>query len=175
VPAGDVRFVLDNTAVSNFSTVGRMDVLRERYGGRLVLTREVLAEAERGPHPDAIRQAIEEGWVELRPLYAETEEHDIFLELRNRGFGLGEASSIAVAFSEDKRWVFVSDDLDARREASRRGVGVVGTYGILAREVAEGKMSLEEGNALLRRMIASGFRSHSDDLREESERPKSRR
>jgi predicted nucleic acid-binding protein len=135
----------------------------------------VLAEAERGLHPGAIRRAIEEGWVELRPLYAESEEHGIFLELRNGGFGLGEASSIAAACSEGKRWVFVSDDLDAWREASRRGVGVVGTYGVLAREVAEGKMSLEEGNALLRRMIASGFRSHSDDLREESERLRSRR
>jgi len=175
VPAGDVLFILDNTAVSNFSAVGRLDILRERYGGRLVLTREVLAEAERGPHPEAIRRAIEKGWVELRRIYVESEEHGIFLELRDRGFGSGEASSIAAACSEDKRWVFVSDDLDARREASRRGVGVVGTYGILAREVAEGKMSLEEGNGLLRRMIASGFRSHSDDLREESERLRSRR
>ncbi len=59
--------------------------------------------------------------------------------------------------------------------ARRIGVGVVGTYGILARQVAEGRMGLEEGNALLRRMIASGFRSHSDNLREESERLESHR
>lgn len=172
--SGDARFILDNTAVSNFSAVGRMDILRERYGGRLVLTREVLVEAERGPHPGAIRRASEEGWVELQPLYADSVEHGIFVELRARGFGQSEASSIA-ACSTGGTWVFVSDDLDARREASRRGVGVVGTYGILARHVAEGKMSLEEGNALLGRMIASGFRSHSDDLREESERLKFRR
>jgi len=152
-----------------------MIVLRERYGGRLVLTPEVLLEAETGPHPEAIRRALEEGWVELWSLYADSEEHGIFVELRNKGFGMGEASSIAVACSGDGSWVFVSDDLDARREASRRGVGVVGTYGVLARQVAEGGMSLEEGNALLRRMISSGFRSHSDDLREESEKLKSRR
>ncbi len=66
--------------------------------------------------------------------------------------------------------MFVSDDLDARREASRRGVGVVGTYGILAREVAEGRMELKEGNELLRRMIERGFRTHSDDLRDEVQR-----
>jgi len=161
---------LDNTAVSNFSAVGRMDILRKRYGGRLMVTREVLLEAEKGPRPEAIRQAIEEGWVKVRPLYADSEEHGVFVELRARGFGMGEASSIAVACSTGGTWVFVSDDLDARREAGRRGVGVVGTYGILVREVAEGRMSLEEGNALLRRMIASGFRSHSDDLRAEVER-----
>jgi len=50
---------------------------------------------------------------------------------------------------------------------------VVGTYGFLARQVAEGKMSLKEGNKLLRRMIDAGFRSHSDNLQEEVERHKS--
>ena len=155
---------MDNTAVSNFSAVGRMDILRERYGGRLVITREVLNEAERGPRPETIRRAIEEGWVEVRTLYADSEEHGDFVELRARGFGLGEASSIAVC-STGGAWVFVSDDLDARREASRWGVGVVGTYGVLAREVTEGRMSLDEGNRLLRRMVEQGFRTHSDDLR----------
>lgn len=169
MPAGVARFVLDNTAVSNFSAVGRMDILRERYGGRLVVTREVLLEAGKGSRPEAIRQAIEEGWVELRHLYADSEEHGIFVELRARGFGVGEAASIAVC-STGGTWVFVSDDLDARREAGRRGVGMVGTYGILAREVAEGKMTLDEGNGLLRRMVGQGFRTHSDDLRAEVER-----
>jgi len=175
LPSGDARFVLDNTAISNFSAVGRMDILRDRYGGRLLVTPEVVSEAERGPNPDDLRRALEDGWVELRTIYAENEEHLILVDLRSSGFGLGEASSIAACSSGGGRWVFVSDDLDARREASRRGVGVVGTYGVLARQVAEGGMSLEEGNALLRRMISSGFRSHSDDLREESERLKSRR
>lgn len=169
MPAGDARFALDNTAVSNFSAVGRMDILRERYGGRIVVTREVLLEAEKGPRPETIRQAIEEGWVELRSLYADSEEHRVFVELRSRGFGIGEAASIAVC-STSGTWVFVSDDLDARREASRRGVGVVGTYGILAREVAEGRIGLDEGNGLLRRMIERGFRTHSNDLRAEVER-----
>jgi predicted nucleic acid-binding protein len=165
---------LDNTAISNFSAVERMDTLRGRYGGRLVVAREVLLESEKGPNPEAIRRAIEEGWVEARPLHADSEEHGVFVALRNRGFGIGEAASIAVC-STGGTWVFVSDDLDARREARQRGVEVVGTYGILAREVAESRMSLEEGNALLRQMIAAGFRSHSDDLRKESERLKSRR
>lgn len=164
---------MDNSAISNFAAVGRMDVLRERYGGRLVVTREVLLEAERGPCPEALRRALREGWVELRIIYADSEKHGVFAELRNRGFGLGEASLIA-ACSAGGTWVFVSDDLDARREASRRGIGVVGTYGILARQVAEGKMGLEEGNGLLRRMIEAGFRSHSDDLRAEVERLESR-
>lgn len=151
----EVRFLLDNTAASNFSAVRRMDILRARYGGRHVATPAVLAEADRGPHPSELRRALEEGWVELRKVYADSAEHGVLVELRDRGFGLGEASSIA-ACSTSETWVFVSDDLDARREAGRRGVGVLGTYGILARHVAEGKMSLEEGNGLLRRMIDFG-------------------
>jgi len=82
----------------------------------------VLLEAEKGPRPEPIRQAIEEGWVAVQPLYADSVEYGIFLELRAKGFGLGEASSIA-ACSTSRTWVFVSDDLDARREASHRGVG----------------------------------------------------
>jgi len=53
-------------------------------------------------------------------LYADSEEHGVFVELRNKRFGLGEASLIA-ACSAGGTWVFVSDDLDARREASRWG------------------------------------------------------
>lgn len=66
---------MDNSAISNFAAVGRMDILRERYGGRLVVTREVLLEAERGPCPEALRRAVREGWVELRIIYADSEEH----------------------------------------------------------------------------------------------------
>lgn len=169
MPAGDAHFILDNTAVSNFSAVGKMDILRDRYGGRLVLTCEVLLEAEKGPRPGAIRRAIEEDWVEVRPLYADSEEYGVFVELRATGFGLGEASSIAVC-SMGGTWVFVSDDLDARREAGRRGVEMVGTHGILGREVAEGRMGLDEGNELLRRMMERGSRTYSDNLRAEVER-----
>ena len=171
---GGAKFVLNNTAVSNFSAVRCMDILRERYGGRLVVTPEVLAEAERGPEPGAMRRALEEGWVEVRQLYADSEEYAVFVELREKGFGLGEATALAVCSSQGV-WVFVSDDLDARKEARRRGIGVVGTYGVLARHVAEDRLSLEEGNRLLRAMIDEGFRSHSDDLNTEVERLRSRR
>ena len=175
MPDGDARFVLDNTAISNFSAAGRMDILRERYGRRLLVTPEVVSEAERGPSPDDLRRALEDGWVELRRIYADSEEHLVFVELRGSGFGLGEASSIAACSTGGGRWVFVSDDLDVRNEAQRRGVGVVGTYGILARHVADGALSLGEGNGVLQRMIEAGFRSHSGDLRDEVGKLKLRR
>ncbi len=146
-----------------------MDILRSRYGGRLIVTREVLMEAENSPYPEAIQRAVDDGWIKVQPLYADSWEYGIFTELRDRGFGMGEAASIAVC-STGGMWIFISDDLDARREALRRRFGVVGTYGILAREVVEGKMGLREGNELLRRMVENGFRSHSHDLREEVER-----
>lgn len=161
---------MDNTAISNFSAAGRMDILRERYGGRLLVTPEVVSEAERGPGPRDLRRALEDGWVELRRVYADSEEHLVFVELRSRGFGLGEASSIPACSAGSGRWVFVSDDLDALNEARRRGVDVVGTYGILARHVADGALGLGEGNGVLRRMIEAGFRSHSEDLRDEVDR-----
>ena len=174
MPAGDVLFVLDNTAVSNFSAVGRMDILADVTGGDSSSRARCWQRRKRGRIPS--HSAVDRGGLGRASTPLRRIRGAWHLpRTANRGFGLGEASSIATASSKDERWVFVSDDLDARREAGRRGVGVVGTYGILAREVAEGTMSLEEGNALLRRMIASGFRSHSDNLREESERLRSRR
>lgn len=171
------QFVLDTTAVSNFAAAGRMDILRERYGRRLLVTPEVLSEAERGPIPNVLQRTLEEGWVELRRIYADSEEYVVFVELRDRGLGLGEASSIAACSTGggSGTGVFVSDDLDARNEARRRGVDVVGTYGILARHVADGALSLDEGNGVLRRMIEAGFRSHSDDLTDEVDRLRLRR
>lgn len=155
---------MNNTAISNFCCVGRMDILRERYGGRLIVTREVLNEARNGPDPRVVEWAMGEGWMRLGVIYADSPEYVTFVELRARGFGLGESSAIA-ACSASGTWVFISDDLDARNEAKRRGVGVVGTNGVLARHVAEGRLSLKEGNRLLRRMMDEGFRSHSGDLR----------
>jgi quercetin dioxygenase-like cupin family protein len=49
------------------------------------------------------------------------------------------------------------------------GAEVAGIEGLVF-EVAEGKMTLDEGNGLLRRMVGQGFRTHSDDLRAEVER-----
>lgn len=163
--AGDrLLFVLDNTAASNFASAGRMNVLRDRYGGRLLITVEVLSEAEAGPAPQPVGQALEEGWIALRRVYVDSEEYGVLRELRERGFGLGESASLAVCSVEEGPCVFISDDADARKEAARREIGIVGTYGILARQVAEEKMQLSEGNALLGAMIDAGFRSHSDDL-----------
>lgn len=175
--AGDreTLFVLDNTAVSNFAPVGRMDVLRDRYGSRLVVTPEVASEAEAGPAPQSIRQAIEEGWIFVRRVYVDSGEYDVMRELRDKGLGLGESASLAVCTVEDRPCVFISDDADARKEARRLGIGVVGTYGVLARHVAEGNMKLSEGNALLKAMLEAGFRSHSDDLGPEVSRLENKR
>lgn len=157
-------FVLDNTAVSNFAQFRRMDVLRDRYGDRIFITAEVLAEADAGPAPQPVRQALAEGWISLRRIYVDSEGYRVLRELRESGFGLGECASLAVCLVEEGPCVFISDDADARKEAGRRGIGIVGTYGVLARQVAEGRMQLSEGNALLEAMIDAGFRSHSQDL-----------
>lgn len=162
--AGQTLFVLDNTAASNFAQVGRMDILRDRYGGRLVVTPEVLSEFEAGPAPQPLSRALEEDWITLRRVYADSGDYGILRELRQRGFGLGEAASLAVCTVEEGPCVFISDDADARKEARRRRLGVVGTYGVLGRQVSEGRMTLSEGNALLGTMIDMGFHSHSNDL-----------
>ena len=63
--------------------------------------------------------------------------------------------------------ILVTDDLAARKLATQRNVRLTGTVGLLVGMIHASLLPLEEGNALLEKMIDSGYRSpcdHLDDL-----------
>lgn len=60
----------------------------------------------------------------------------------------------------------LTDDLDARRLAQRRGIPVSGTIGILVEAVRRGILSVDEGNAMLSKMTAKGYFSPFERLDE---------
>lgn len=75
---------------------------------------------------------------------------------------IGEAACLALAHF--RSFGFLTDDRVARREARRLGVPVSGTLGLLRSLVDDGFISLTEANALLQKMIATGYRSPIDSV-----------
>ena len=51
----------------------------------------------------------------------------------------------------------LTDDLDAKKLAQRRGIPVSGTIGVLVEAVRTGILSVDERNVMLSNMIAKGY------------------
>jgi len=71
---------------------------------------------------------------------------------------------LSVAIS--RNFKILTDDLDARRLAQRRGIPVSGTIGVLVIAIQKGILSSDEGNAMLSKMIAKGYFSPFERLDE---------
>ena len=127
---------------------------------------------------DELRRGIERGYSFLKPVLNATEDSEGWLKILvlkspeesqllqeiNEFLHPGEASCIALAIS--RNMILVTDDLAARRVASRRNVRLTGTVGILVEMVYSGILSIEDGNALLKEMIDRGYRSPCNCLDE---------
>ena len=76
----------------------------------------------------------------------------------------GESAGIAIA--KGRSLVFLSDDRKARQIARSQGVKISGTLGLLELLVEERKLSIEEADGVLSKMIQGGYRSPIQSLRE---------
>ena len=162
--------VANTTVISNISAVGRIDLLRELHG-TLRISVQVYeeiqkgieegygfyAETERNIHPFS-----DTGWIRLTGM-ADDEEFAAFRELSRR-LGKGEASCLSIAAR--RKWLFLTDDLAARKQAAAMGVPVSGTLGCLLMAVEKGLCALEQANRRLREMTNRGYRSPVRDLTE---------
>ena len=162
-------FILDTTVLSNFAAAGIMELLPKVYGQTTCTTAEVLNELKQGvkrgySHLEAAVNAVEgpKCWVKLTVLQSVDEQ-----EL-SREFGEfldpGESSCLVFAVSRDM--VLATDDIAARRLATRRKVSLTGTLGLLVEMVRQEVMTLERANEVLVRMIEQGYRSPCERLDE---------
>jgi predicted nucleic acid-binding protein len=78
--------------------------------------------------------------------------------------GKGESSCLSIALSRNVK--VLTDDMDARKLAQRRGVPISGTIGVLVEAVREGLLSIAEGNITLLDMIEKGYFSPFETLDE---------
>ncbi len=81
-----------------------------------------------------------------------------------RRLNVGEASCLAIAASRGYR--VLTDDRDAREMAATWRIPISGTLGLLLRLIDLKIVSLAEGDDLLARMTAAGYRSPVDSLQE---------
>lgn len=130
----------DNTVLINFATINRMDLLSRLANGNGCWCATVATECAASaslPQLAALTSAKE---IFGEPLYPDAAEHQDVRVLRDELAGpgdapaahLGEAETLAIIVRRRLRCFFVTDDRDAARLASQKGVSVVGTWKLLS-------------------------------------------
>lgn len=150
--------LLDNTVLSNFALVKRIELLTQALGNRAATTPQVIGEFDNGVTKGRLPETRLD-WLEIVDLA--TEEESLFRELSAR-VNVGEASCLAASAQRNGR--VLTDDRDARKLAAQLKIPVSGTLGILLRLVQIDVLTLPEANELLGQMIAAGYRSPVEKL-----------
>lgn len=100
------------------------------------------------------------GWIRLTSL-ANNAELSLFARLPVK---LHSGESACIAIAHHRHWLFLTDDLAARKEAQRLEVIVFGSLGCLMAAVEMKYCAFEEANTCLQHMLAQGYRSPVQDL-----------
>ena len=157
---GPPKLFIDTITLSNFALVGRLGILNERFGARLLVTSEVRDEVSdgivAGYHElhDIETAIIEKELNQSNPLTEE--ERETYRELL-RTLGAGEASCIASAATSGS--IVVTDDRTAREICGERGLACTGTIGILKACCLDGTLTPSEADVILQAMIRRGYDS----------------
>ena len=150
--------LLDNTVLSNFSVAQQPGLAIAACPGRACTTEAALAEYLAAPEEERF---AEKAWRDL-PTIELTDGEKQLTEALPTSLGVGERTCLAVAIA--RRGVLASDDLHARRVATRHGAETAGTVGLLVMAIEAHLVSLDQANALLTAMIAAGYRSPVESL-----------
>ena len=150
--------LLDNTVLSNFSLVGRTELIQQALGETAASTQQVMLEFQAGMELGRLPET-DLNWLELLAL--SSTEQPLYEQLLDR-LNAGEASCLAIAVQRNA--IVLTDDQDARKLAAQMQVATSGTLGILLRMIKIGHLTLEEANSLLSQMVAHGYRSPVETL-----------
>jgi predicted nucleic acid-binding protein len=147
------QVLLDNTVLSNFALIGKIDVLWDVLGSRAATVVDVIHEYERGV---ALRrlQKLQWNWLAILSL---TAEELVLKQAFLRRVNAGEAACLAVAYS--RKMAVVTDDRDARTIAVQYGIAKTGTIGVLVEAIHKQVLSPTDANVVLQKMISLGYRS----------------
>lgn len=144
--------LLDNTVLTNFGLINQPYLVLDLWPNACT-TREVQAEYQAGV---TARLLPLDAWQSLA-IVSLTPAEMAFADRLNQRLGAGERTCIAVAHHQ--KGLFVSDDLDARRQAQACSIPTTGTIGILLLNIQQKRIPLAKGNDLLARLIKLGYRS----------------
>jgi len=153
----------DTVSLCNFFLSDAESVLENRYRGQAYITGEVYDEICAGLIKYPALHKIEkflEGKI-FSPVSLSIDERRMYLSLIVC-LGRGEASCIAAAnqtSAAKSRKIVVSDDRAARKQCHQLHIPYTGTIGILKASVSEGRISGDQADIYLDRMIRQGFYS----------------
>lgn len=142
--------VVDTTVLSNFASLGRIQLVQEAFpdvAAPSVVFDEVAEGRRLGYFPTLDLQ-----W--LPKIEPDGEEIRAFETLK-LSLGRGEAACLAVA--QSRKGLLLTDDQAARRRARAVEIEISGSVGVLQRLVDSGAMDLREADRLLQRMIDAGY------------------
>jgi len=153
-----VPVLLDNTVLTNFALVDRPDIVLRLWPGAACTTPAVWAEYQVGAAAGLVPATA---WNDL-PVVTLTEAEASFAAGLPPRLGAGERTCLAAALR--RQGLLASDNRDARNAARHYDIPTTGTLGILVLGVRRGFLSRDEAKALLKEMIAAGYRSPVPDL-----------
>lgn len=161
--------ISNTTVLSNFASIGQLAVLKDLYG-TLSISLEVYEEIQVGLEEgyrfytaleNQIVPMTPTGWVHLTSVSGD-EELRLFSGFPAK-LHQGEASSLAIA--HHRNWLFLTDDLEARRIARQLDIRLSGSLGCLVLAVERRTCSLQQANIWLMHMIEQGYHSPVVDIR----------
>ena len=156
------KWLIDNTALTNFALVGELELLATYLKDILIITQEVKNEFQDGIIKGKIPKENQIEW--LSEVFFDNDDELLLYERLSNFLGKGESSCLSIA--ANRGWKIVTDDIDARKIAQREETAVTGTIGILVYLIINSKIELKTGNDILRRMVEAGFYSPVDSLDE---------
>lgn len=133
--------VSNTSPLLNLAIIGHLSLLREQFSGVWIplAVLEELRVKEDLPGSQAIREAIEAGWLRV-----EEAKDRPFVQVLQRDLDKGEAEAIVLAIQVKPEWLLM-DEREGRRIAKSLGLKVTGVLGILLRAYREGKLlSMQE-------------------------------
>ncbi len=131
-----MRVVSNTSPVSNLAIIGRLDLLRRKYG-RVVIPDAVRRELARLGHPEGrvrIEAALDEGWLSVEAV----PDRRLLPLLRSR-IDEGEAEAIELA-RQTEAGLLLIDDLEGRRVTAEESLPYTGLLGVLAEERLAGNI-----------------------------------
>jgi predicted nucleic acid-binding protein len=138
--------VADASALIALAKIGRLRLLRVRYGGIIIgstLEDEVIT-AGRRAHVRGmveIEQALAQRWLRIVVLTAA--ERRRATSLRSiPGLDAGEAEALSIALNRNLRVII--DDKEARHAAETLGISYLGTVGVLLEAHQQAHLTLDE-------------------------------
>ncbi len=152
--------LLDNTVLSNFTSIEHSQFIQQILGQDAATTTLVWDELQTGMRCGKLPR---QDWEWLPILALQDTEKELFTFFSQR-LNKGEASCLAIAATRQGR-VF-TDDRDARAIAIEWHIPISGTLGLLLRLIDTHSISLEEGDRLLKKMLIAGYRSPVETLKE---------